>query len=347
MGICKMNNEQIYSMLAKYFSGESSPDEINKVNDWLNENSGNRVFYEDVKAVWENSLPANNSFNVEDAWEKVKTKSFSSDTKEKKYFREKSALTFQAFNYLKIAAGIVIMLGFTYLYFNLNYKVEPFENTVGIKQIISDKGEIRKIRLDDGTVVTLNSESELRIPEDFFLKERNVSLTGEAYFEVAHDSKKPFIVSTEMATIKVIGTKFNVTAWQENDEVTVAVSEGKVFFGSESGGDAVFINQGEISTAFKDTPPIVPVKVDVQKYYLSWLSDELNFYNASFKNIIHRLENKYGINISVNDASILTKQLTANFKDESLEEILYTISLALDLKFSEEKNSITFSYDNR
>lgn len=342
-----MNSEQNYKMLAKYFAGESSSDEIKKVNDWINDNPGNQLFYEDVKAVWENNLPVNNNYNVNDAWEKVKLTSFSLSSKDEKYLQKKSMLSFQVFNYLKIAAGIVIMLGFTYLYFNQNYKVEPFSNSVYIKQIISDKGEIRKIKLDDGTTVTLNSESVLKVPEDFSQNERSVSLTGEAYFEVAHDSKKPFVVSTQNATIKVIGTKFNVTAWKENDEVTVAVSEGKVSLGTEDNNSAVFINPGEMSTASKDNPPAAPIKVDVEKYYLSWLNDELNFYNASFKNIIYRLEKKYGINISVKDTSILTKQLTANFKDESLEEILYTISFALDLKFSEEKNSILFSYDNK
>ena len=101
-----------------------------------------------------------------------------------------------------------------------------------------------------------------------------------------------------------------------------------------------------MSTASKNNSPLKPVKVDVEKYYLFWLYDELNFYNTPFKNIIQRLESKYGVNISVEDVSILSKHLTASFKNEPIGEILNTISIALDLKYSAEKNLIVFGYDD-
>lgn len=341
-----MNSEQIYKMLAKYLSGEASPDEIKNVNDWINENPGNQLFYDDVKAVWENSLSNNKNFDVNSAWENVKPKLSSSSNEDKKLNHAKSNAAFQYFNYLKIAAAIIIMMGFTFLYFNKFYMLESRKSDVQIKQITSNKGEIRKVRLDDGTVVTLNSNSILETPSKFSERNRTVSLIGEAYFEVAHDIKKPFIVSTKNTTIKVIGTKFNITSWEENEEVIVSVSEGKVLFGSNETNKHVYINKGEMSTASKNNAPLRPVKVDVEKYYLFWLYDELNFYNTPFKNIIQRLESKYGINISVEDLSILSKHLTANFKNEPIGEILNTISIALDLKYSTNNNLIVFGYDD-
>ena len=340
-----MDRERIYKKLAKYFSGESSPDEIDEINKWLNADTGNKIVYDEVKGMWESSKPIPKTFNTEKAWQNVKSKTINSTRPIVQSYPSNNNKLFFNPLFLRIAASVILFVLLAVYAANqiINSGVYTQRD---LKEIIADKNEIRKVRLEDGTVVTLNSESGLRIPETFGEEDRTVQLSGEAYFEVAHNEQKPFFVKTNNAVIKVLGTKFIVTAWNEDSDVTVAVAEGRVNFNSNSGKqeDAVFLTKDEMSTVTNDTYPMKPVKINVEKYYSFWLTNELNFYNASFKSVIQRLEMKYNVDIAVADISILSKHLTADFKNESLSEVLNTISIALNLGYSVNKNKIVFNY---
>ena len=276
-----MKSDYLYNKLAKYFSGESSPSEIKEINQWLNENDKNKILFEEIKTVWESAGTSQKYFNTEKAWTAVKEKTIN----QQEVLEERSLYNYSKIIFnpvlLKTAASIIIFTLisiFVYNHFtNTNYSVSK-----NINVIASGKNEIRKVRLNDGTFVTLNSNSFLNVPEVFSKNERSVYLSGEAYFEVAHDKKSPFYVKTNNTTVKVLGTKFNVTAWDEDTDVTVAVAEGKVNFNSNlaNPNNAVLVSRGEISQVIKSAPPVTPFKIDVEKYYFFWLNDELNFYNA-------------------------------------------------------------------
>lgn len=338
-----MDRIRIYNNLAKYFSGESSPGEIDEINRWLNADPGNKILFDEIKGIWESSKPLSKSFNTDEAWQKVKQGKTNLNKADQSKNLSNGFRWYSNPLLLKIAASLILLVLITF-YVASQYSSSEISISNTSKEISADNNEIRKIRLSDGTVVTLNSESELFVPDDFGVSQRNITLKGEAYFEVAHNKAIPFFVNTSSAVIKVVGTKFTVTAWDEDAEVSVAVSEGKVNFRSINNDEDVYLSGNEMSTVIGDKSPTKPISIDVKKYFFFWINDELNFYNASFKSVIHRLEMKYNVDIEVEDISILSKHLTANFKDEELSQVLNTISIALNLGYSVNKNKVVFNY---
>ena len=336
-----MKGDQLLEMLAKYFKEECSKNEIEKINKWVEESTENKIEFNKLRELWGNVQHDHKQFDLDIAWDKVESRLNSTERSSFSHVRWNKKEKSIGYKILKMAATIIVIIGASYFGITQLYFSDIVDDeSKFVKEIIAARGEIKKIKLDDGTLVTLNSGSKLQTPQNMNVENRAVHLSGEAFFEVAPIKDRPFFVNSNNAMVEVIGTKFNITAWGDNDEVTVAVTEGKVLFNNinNDSRNAVIISKGEMSKITSGKIPLKPVKVEVEKKYLYWLNNELRFYNSTLRNVIHRLELHYDIDIKVNDLSILSKHLTAKFEDEPLDEVLNSIALALDLKYLKENN---------
>ena len=332
-------------LIAKYLSGECNSEEKMKVDELLS-NEADLDDFEVAKQIFHVNKPIQ-KFDSNLAWNSVKNKI---SIEEEKVVEEK---TFDYSLIYKIAASIIFVIGITYtslfVFTNTDSNLIQLEsfNTPIVSQKITEKSEINSFTLIDGSRVTLNSGSKLNVLFDKDYSQRLVELTGEAYFEVESDIEKPFIIKSANTYIKVVGTKFNVTAWDEK-EIIVAVEEGKVQFNSFGIENefAVILEKDNVSKIVNSKKPTIPISIDVEKFHLYWLKNELYFYNAPFDDVIRRLELKYDIEIRVKNISILSKHLTARFKDESLDGILNTIAAALELNI-EKDNSERIIFDEK
>lgn len=192
-------------------------------------------------------------------------------------------------------------------------------------------GQQLSIKLTDGTVIQLNAGSTLTYPEKFLADKREVQLRGEAYFEVAPDAAKPFMIYTDDVRVKVIGTKFTVKAYPENKEVKVAVIEGKVAVNPtvEKGKKEIvatseaYLTQNEMVTIGKGNQDLKISPFD-KNDLLGWKNGILYFEKASFPQIVEQLERWYGVSIKVKAGMRMDSawRFSGKFENKSIDYIL-------------------------
>jgi transmembrane sensor len=227
---------------------------------------------------------------------------------------------------LRIAAAIVILLGGFYV-FKLAFPAGTSTETQ-----VAETGIQKAIMLEDGTSVTLNETSSLTFPEEFSPKERRVELKGEAFFEVAKDAAKPFIVSTELADIQVLGTSFNVRAYDDEGLLEVYVKTGKVAVTMKESGKRVELNPGEKLVFEKQFDKIVSSK-DPTSNALGWKEGTLIFKEKTFREIFSEIERQFDVKIKVKNEQLLNCRYTLTIEKDKLEEDLNSISVSFPVIF--------------
>jgi transmembrane sensor len=204
---------------------------------------------------------------------------------------------------------------------------QPVYNTVS-----TAGGGIYEVDLPDGTRAWLNATSSLRFPVAFVEKQRRVEITGEAYFEVAKNRARPFIVSVNGAEVRVLGTHFNIMAY--NDEATVKTSllEGAVEF--VKGAAISTLLPGEQSELLKNGKIIVKKGVDLQRE-IAWKNDQFDFQGEDIKFVTRELARWYGVNFV----------FTQNINDHFIAKLPRSTSLPKMLKLLELTGKVRFEMD--
>lgn len=174
----------------------------------------------------------------------------------------------------------------------INYKLTE-RAVVSYHTLRVPKGAEYKLTLNDGTVVWLNSESELRYPTSFVGASREVFLKGEGYFSVAHDEQHPFIVVSSDIYTKVYGTEFNVRSYGEED-VHVTLVQGRVSVKKTENGSEYTLNPGENARFIESVPEITKVNVN---RYIAWEDGYFYYENESLESIMDDLKRWYGFDV--------------------------------------------------
>ncbi|WP_353718804.1 FecR domain-containing protein [Dyadobacter sp. 676] len=201
-------------------------------------------------------------------------------------------------------------------------------------------GKIKKIKLEDGTQVTLNAGSSLTYPATFEKDSRKVSLTGEAFFDVAHQNGKPFIVNTQKLQIRVLGTRFNVGSYPGEETARVAVVSGKVSVQNRAkSADHVILTAGEF--ALGTVAGLQKSNID-SAAVLAWQNGQLNFKDETFKTVAAALERRYNVRIRVAKA-IEQCRVYANIGNEPVQEALGALALMMQAQLSGSGKNFQFS----
>jgi transmembrane sensor len=197
------------------------------------------------------------------------------------------------------------------------------------------------IVLSDGTKVWLNAESELKYPVAFTGNNRKVQLTGEAFFEVTSDSKRPFQVISGDQSIEVLGTSFNISSYEDDLEVVTTLIEGKVNINQRFGDKkSIFLLPNEQSILNKETGKIENVKVD-PNHFTAWKSGKFYFRQQKLKDITKVLSRWYNIEIFFLSSEIENKRFTGRFKRyEDFDHVRSLIELTEEVKFIRKGNTI-------
>ncbi len=218
-----------------------------------------------------------------------------------------------------IAASILILLGLTNYfsyqegYKQLNSQLIELNNPLGIQSSIT---------LSDGTKVTLNAGSTLTYPTAFVTKNREVKIDGEAFFEVAKDADHPFIVSTENINIRVLGTKFNIKAYNNENNIDVTLEEGSVEVGLNGKKKYHRIEPGQQIRFDKSELTFIKRNVNLT-LYTSWKEGKFYFHQKSFEEIAKQLERKFNVDIYIASDKLKHIVYTGDFvRNENLEQIL-------------------------
>ena len=202
-------------------------------------------------------------------------------------------------------------------------------------------GKRFNIQLSDGTQVYLNSGTVLKFPVKFLSgKDRQVYLQGEAYFDVAKDKVHPFKVKADDLNVEVLGTQFNVQAYQEDNTTDVVLVEGSVgLFTGESDSELYKLRPGERGIFQKDKGQILSENVNTT-VYTAWRKGELVFRNMNFQNIVLKLERHYNVKIENNNEDLNNEVFNASFNNESIENVLSYFQDISDMSYKVKGDSI-------
>jgi transmembrane sensor len=240
--------------------------------------------------------------------------------------------------------------------------------SVSENNVSTRPGSKSQVTLPDGTTVILNADSKLTYPDNFLGETREVSLEGEAYFNVTHNKKKPFIIHTKAIDIKVLGTVFNVKAYpqESTSEATLIKGSIEVTLTSHS-NEKIMLKPSEKITvsnlpllkkqnekpkmgintepATEETPLVMLDHVSEDKKEniyseIGWTQNKLMFKNESLDEIVKTMEHWYGCNIEVKSDKLKLQKFTGNFTEESCMQVLQALQLSYNFSFKKENNNI-------
>lgn len=269
---------------------------------------------------------------------------------------------------LKYAAVIAITFGFTWFFAKQDRNLQD-NQVIAYHEFIVPLGSKSKLILADSTEVWLNSGSRIKYPSKFSDKNRSVYFEGEAFFNVKHNPKVPFIVKTDNVLVKVYGTRFNLKSFPDEKIVETALVSGSLSLtklglnGKTS--DQLFISPNQIARYSKETGeirvsrvketakttvnPNVPSDLEdnslkpLQNIELltAWKDNKLVFRKANPEQLIRKLERWYGVEVLIRNEALKQYSFTGTFENETIEQALNALKVAYPFKYTIEKNVIT------
>src|SRR5699024_9556740 len=241
-----MNPKEInWNKLLRYVRGNSSHEEQKEVEKWVNSSSRNKDVISFLEEIWQTSAEDKEDWDVDSAWMRYKFR-YGKDFKEVTRENDKSVPKFQkkkitatesskyntiSWGVVAVAAALVCLI----VIYGYPSQKASVSDVSPMKEIVTKQGQRIHFRLSDGTKVFLNAGSKLIAPKAFSDSTRTVQLEGQAFFDVATDSARPFLVNTDRSVTKVLGTRFDVRAYSGDGRVEITVAEGKVALQSGQG----------------------------------------------------------------------------------------------------------------
>lgn len=241
---------------------------------------------------------------------------------------------FKLHSFVRYAAVFMAVMGISVLAFYFGKQNSPNPDS-GIKytSVVADKGQISKVVLPDSSVVWLNSGTTLTYDNNYSFNNRTLNLSGQAFLEVKKDKNLPLIVASGNLRVKVLGTRFDVNAYPDDDMIKVILESGKVeLLNSADNTFNYKLNPGEMAE-FKPQTGRVEIKTVESKNYMNWKVGELIFYDTPMADVLKSLERKFDVEIEVGNPKVYKSVFNANFKNESLKEILDYIQFSCPVTY--------------
>jgi ferric-dicitrate binding protein FerR (iron transport regulator) len=321
-----MNNETIIkAKILSYFNGGLSASGEAELFEWINKDPKNKDYFFDIK----NELdPEKISHGLlTDSFLELRNKIIIRNQFQKKPIRKTRAL------YLKVSRIAAMLIFVVALSFSLAWMMghlQQEKQEVAWFESSTPRGEKSKLQLPDGSTVWLNSESSISFPNNFSTGNREVRLSGEAYFEVEKLAGLPFIVKTEAYDIHVLGTKFNVMAYDDFMRTETSLIEGQVEI--YKGSQVVALAPGQVLT-YQDNKIKIKEANTIRSGY--WKDGRFDFDQITLQELIVRLERWYDIDIKMENAELKEIVYSGVFKnEETIWQVLNSIQLTLPITYS-------------
>jgi len=319
----------------KYLQGNCTEAEFDQILSWIREGSQSISGKEIVQEIWEEFEPEAGPverIKYNRILDKIHHQINISQNPTPLVI-QKASTKYRILTIITRAAAILLLpvLGLL-LYTNLSDR-NHYAANLNELEVEAPAGSRMHIELGDGTKVWLNHGSKLKYPYRFKGDNRKVFLSGEAYFEVAHNAKVPFIVGTNRLDVKATGTAFNVSAYPDDYAVETTLVEGKVI-----------LYERKSNSEIKALTPGECLKFDTQKNsysletgntlkYTAWKDGLLVFKNDNVEDIAKKLARWYNIDVEISNQKTIEYPFTATFTDETLPQVLELLSLATPVSY--------------
>jgi transmembrane sensor len=329
------NKEKIdIKILKRYLEGNRSAGDEHIVKQWVSSIESDKELNEKSLQFWD-GIPSDPDIKgysgsqiLDQIHHKIKI--------EEAVFLNKTRPKIRFITYLTRIAAILFIPVFiaSLLFFFQN---NSFRNFKSYSEIYAPYGTRTTFYLPDGSTGWLNGGSSLKFPTQFGNKTRDVKLTGEAYFNVTSDNKKPFIVSTDKIDVKVFGTSFNVMAYGDEHITEVTLESGHIELFRKSNNIIKSIgllkpNQSCIYNSLSDSNRISSINT---KEKLSWLDGKLTFKYEPFEDVVRKINRWYNVNIVIKDELLESYIYYGTFEDETLEEVLRLLHYTAPIRYKD------------
>ncbi len=373
-----MTNDKTWDLVAKKLSGEATPEELNELGELLKKDPDVHYTLQAMSSWW--GMKAGGNDDAYDALKRhinrLKAQGVEYDEQASIPYeikKERAPFLRRKITRYSIAALLLLaVVGSGFYYWNSNNNHNPVAagRQIALKDEVSVRyGSKSKLVLADGTQVWLNSGSKLSYNKNNSNGQREVSLTGEAYFDVFKDPVHPFIIHTGRINIKVLGTAFNVRSYPGEKNIETSLIRGRVEVtikdrpsesiilkpneklvipsGEEAVASVPARNSGKATTAPQHSPePIIAVShltyapKDSTIIETAWLENKLIFQGETFEDLAIRMERWYGISFRFKNEAVKKEKLTGVFENETVQEALSALQLVAPFRYAIGKNEV-------
>ncbi len=334
-----MNRDFYIALIYKRFKGELSPEEGIRLDEWLVESSDHQQLFDDIQKDWELSenYEPDIEIDLEQAFSSLQQRiqEDGSNRPEAKIVE----IAPRKFRWGWLTAASVMLLLAAGIWWMGLLDNEPQTWAT----LSTGEGEVQSFTLSDQSIVWLNENSTLEYPEEFKGKNRTVRLTGEGFFDIAHDKAHPFKVETSKTITTVLGTTFNIEAYPESDVVKVALLTGKVRFEEKNdSGNKAEIRAGQ-SVLFNKTRKDVLVSEQPNQNSTSWQTNQLIFKETDLEQVVSDLSDHFGISISLSENNLKNCKFNGRYSAPTTEMILDNIANIYKAEIVKNDNGFTIN----
>ena len=299
-------------LLYRFFKGNASVEEMKEVREWAESSDENRMAFRRERKLFDAMLVVGYS-------------------KPTSMHNHKKYSVFKEF--MKMAAIVIVTFGVTAILFSIGKNKD-----MGMHIITVPPGQRVNLALPDGSKIWLNAGTTMQYPISFMANKREVILNGEAYFEVAKNEKAPFIVSTpNHSAIRVLGTRFNVKAYKENEEITTTLFEGKVEFeykdrDNKSKNIGLIPGQKLVYNSTEDITKLYAVSGENES---SWKDGKIEFLHYSLREALDVLSLQFNVDFVIGPNVAADDSFSGKFINKTLEQILdyFKVSCGINWRY--------------
>lgn len=316
-----------YELIARYLAGECNDNEKQQIQEWIRQHPD---AMDEFSKIWQQIPSGIFTPDVENALLNVNQRI---DSHKKSYTKRFLVLASSA-----AVAAIAAILILIHVIGAGSQDTIINTSSGSLLTFTTSEKETKEYTLPDGSKVWLNNLSTIRYPESFTNDTREVYLEGEAFFDIAPDKNKPFIIHANNTQTRVVGTSFGIRAVKDESEVIVTVSTGIINFSAEGRPSHIELKQGEQGVC-KPEQRILEKNGNPDPNLLAWKTKVLVFKQTPLTEVAKVIEDVYHIPVSV-DNSISGLQITSTFDQLSLDEVLQIIGITLGVKIESRGNEI-------
>jgi ferric-dicitrate binding protein FerR (iron transport regulator) len=324
--------ERIKYLFKQYLNNACTRKEFDEFFSYINEASHNELIRELIKKAYEETGQSGSSLTyVDELGNLVITKPDWNEQSVNRVKQKKSPRLFV------VIAGIAVLLaGLVWLNIQLR-PTKKVERVAMLAKKMTGRSEYRYMLLPDSTQVWLNAASTLEYPPQFAAGKREVYLTGEAYFDVKHADKQPFLIYTGKVTTMVLGTAFNINAYPGRENIIVSVSRGKVRVNYEA-NEVATLTQGQQVKVNSNNSTVIQKKMAINEA-APWQQGNLQYDDETISDIVADLERNYDVTIRVQSEAVARERISTSFRrDVGIENALKVLCNLTDTRLKLENN---------
>lgn len=340
-----MNTDRLHVLMQRYFSRKITDEEKEELALMLNSMQEKRLLQEEFMLLWNESASDEEPKLSENAKQQILSSIFAANHRNAALPKKRLHRIYMRVATVAASLLFLISLGAVFSYFS----GEKRSSSVFIAKTIpvastTPTSYTRNVILPDGSTVVLKAGSTLEYPPIFSGTTREVSLQGEAYFDIAPDKAKPFIIHTDEVKTTVLGTAFNIKAWPDQHKVTVSVTRGKVKVENKERILAVLTINEEVQYDLADATNVKKAAVDGD-IVTDWTKQDMVFQNMTFSEIAKALSKRYGVNIEIRSKELAGTEMVSSFSGTESLDVVLTILCGIypDTHFSINNKDVVIS----